>query len=110
MPTIITGDSNTDQFTDRVSEFPNRRKITIVSQTPYEIVADITRFDNPEANKEGTPINADNLNNVIEQAAEDATSNLKQTLKNELLSYINSITNPSFILNGSTLEITTEQN
>lgn len=45
-------------FIDRESQFPNRRKITILQQNANEIIADITFADNPLPNKSGTKINA----------------------------------------------------
>lgn len=47
-------------FKDRKGSNLNRKRISIVSQTPNEIIADITRADNPT--DEGTPINADTFN------------------------------------------------
>jgi len=47
-------------FKDRQGSNLNRKRISIVSQTPNEIIADITRADNPT--DEGTPINAGTFN------------------------------------------------
>lgn len=60
-------------FKDRTGTNLNRKKITIISQTPTEIIADIERADNPI--EEGTTINAsvfnsfqDNINTAIDTA------------------------------------------
>lgn len=43
-------------FLDRVSSYPGRKKIKILSQTADTIVADVELADEPSV--EGTPINA----------------------------------------------------
>ena len=48
-------------FKDRVSKFPNRKKLKIVSQSAGEIVADVVEADSPQV--EGTKIDAKILNN-----------------------------------------------
>ena len=53
------------EFVDRVAEHLNRRKLTIISQTPTEIIADISRAEGT-VNKPGTPLTADNLKAIIE--------------------------------------------
>jgi len=52
-------------FKDRQGSNLNRKRISIVSQTPNEIIADITRADTPT--DEGTPINADTFNDFQQQ-------------------------------------------
>ena len=52
-------------FINRESNHPNRKKIKIVSQSATEIIADIERFDEPVAGKEGTKITADVFNNFL---------------------------------------------
>ncbi len=56
----------TKRFEDRKSAFPNRRRLTILSQTPNTIIADVERADEPITEngvvKEGTPVTADVLN------------------------------------------------
>ncbi len=51
-------------FENRVSRHPNRRKLTIISQSPTEIIADIDRADS-NVTKEGTKIDADDLQVII---------------------------------------------
>ena len=53
---------NTD-FTNRESQFPNRRIIKIISQTPNEIIADIER-DEGNVSNNGTKINAEQFQNI----------------------------------------------
>ena len=48
-------------FNDRQGTNLNRKRLTIISQTPTEIIADIERADNPT--QEGTKINASVFNN-----------------------------------------------
>lgn len=66
-----------EEFKDRISENPNRRKIKIVSQTADEIIADIEYADN--ASQEGTPVNAAKLNE-IRTAVTNAENNSSQAL------------------------------
>ena len=51
-------------FENRVSTHPNRRKLTIISQSPTEIIADIERADK-NTTKEGTKIDAEELQVII---------------------------------------------
>lgn len=44
------------EFIDRQGQNLNRKKLTIISQTPTEMIVDVARYDN--ATTEGTPINA----------------------------------------------------
>lgn len=53
-------------FINRNVQYPGRRKLTIISQTPTEIIADIDRNEGT-INQEGTSISADNLNNLMEK-------------------------------------------
>lgn len=55
---------NLQNFVDRTSSNPNRRKLKIISQTPTEIIADIERADE-NVTTTGTKINANNLQNII---------------------------------------------
>lgn len=50
------------EFKDRIAQYPNRRKLKIVTQTDNEIVADIELAD--EASQQGTPITAAVLNEM----------------------------------------------
>ena len=60
-------ENNKEQdFVDKVSTHPNRRKLTIISQTPNEIIADISRCDT-NVTKTGTKISADDLQNIIDK-------------------------------------------
>ena len=51
-------------FTDREGSHLNRRKLTIISQTPKEIIVDVERADD-NITETGTKINASNLQNII---------------------------------------------
>lgn len=53
----------TIQFKDRVSTYPNRRKLKIISQVGNDMVADIEFAD--EATQQGTPINATTMNKKV---------------------------------------------
>lgn len=62
------------RFVDRISSYPNRRKIKIINQTPTEIIADVEMQDNPSV--VGTPISASVLNqwnDDVNQAFRDAS-------------------------------------
>lgn len=64
-------------FIDRVSSKPNKKKITIISQTPNEIIATIERADEPTV--EGTAITAQvftNFQTEINTANSTATNAL----------------------------------
>ena len=52
--------NKTNNLVNRVSKHPNRRKLTIVSQSPNEIIVDVERADS--ATVEGSTITADTLN------------------------------------------------
>ena len=64
-------------FQDRTGTNLNRKKITIISQTPNEIIADIERADNPTI--EGTPINA-SVFNAFQQSIDNASNNATNAL------------------------------
>ena len=49
-------------FKDRVGQYPNRKKITILEQHANEIIANVELNDVPLTGNEGTPINADVMN------------------------------------------------
>ena len=90
-------------FNDRQGTNLNRKRLTIISQTPTEIIADVERADT--VTQEGTKINASVFNsfqNSIDSALTQATSaNTRvQTLENRM---------PTFTLSGTTLNITTNQ-
>lgn len=55
-----------ENFVDRVSTHPNRRKLTIISQSPTEIIADVSRFDT-EVTQQGTKINASDLQDIVDK-------------------------------------------
>ena len=59
-------------FENRTGKNLNRRKLTIVSQTPTEIIADIERLDGPITNP-GTPLTAENLE-LIQKVVDDANA------------------------------------
>ena len=50
-----------EDFKNRESQYINRRKLTIVSQTPTELVVDITRNEG-EIEVAGSPIDATTMN------------------------------------------------
>lgn len=61
-------------FKDRISKYPNRKRLKIISQSASEIVADVVNADSPQV--EGTEINAKLLNQwqeVIEKTEGNAT-------------------------------------
>ena len=51
-----------EEFKDRISANPNRRKLKIISQQSDEILADIEYAE--VATQEGTPINAEVMNKL----------------------------------------------
>lgn len=62
-----------EDFVDRESQFPNRRRLEIVSQTPNEIIADIYREEG-NVDVEGTPITAEKLNQLKTEFANRGTT------------------------------------
>ena len=56
------------EFSDRKSQYPNRRKLKIITQTADEIIADIEYADTPS--QDGTPINATILNQIAKAAVD----------------------------------------
>lgn len=110
-------------YVNRVSPYPNRKKIKIISQTPTEIIADIERNDNASIN--GTPINAEtftDLETLITEASgttvtignsavpEVSFTSDPQTQINQILSNVYPIgaiymsvnsTNPSSLFGGT---------
>ena len=51
-----------EEFKDRISTYPNRRKLKIITQTADEIIADVEYADS--ASQDGTPVNAAKLNEI----------------------------------------------
>ena len=78
-----------EEFKDRISANPNRRKLKIISQQSDEILADIEYAE--VATQDGTPLNAENLNKM--RSAINEFSALKDAV-------YNSETN-TFTLNGT---------
>ena len=62
----MSDNNELENFVDRVSTYPNRRKLTIISQSPTEIIADVSRYDT-NVTKTGTKISADDLQNIIDK-------------------------------------------
>ena len=62
-----------EDFVDRESQFPNRRRLEIVSQTPNEIIADIYREEG-NVSESGTPITAQMLNDMKNEFANQGTT------------------------------------
>lgn len=62
-----------EDFVNRESQFPNRRRLEIVSQTPNEIIADIYREEGAISNN-GTPITAQTLNAMKNEFANRGTT------------------------------------
>lgn len=70
-----------ERFSDRVSTYPNRRKLTIVSQSPYAIIADIERADEVINGQDGSVINANVLNswdNDVQDSKKKSSDALKK--------------------------------
>ena len=57
--------STINQFENRVGENLNRRKLTIISQSPNELIVDVDRLDK-NITTEGTKINAETLNSKFQ--------------------------------------------
>ena len=55
----------TTPFVDRTGANLNRRKLTIISQTPNEMIVDVARFDNLDPDN-GSKINAETLNSKFQ--------------------------------------------
>lgn len=66
-------------FQNRQGTNLNRKRLTIISQTPTEIIADIERADN--ATQEGTKIDA-NVFNTFQSSIDTASSNATNALAN----------------------------
>ena len=73
-----------ENFEDRVSENPNRRKITILKQQGNEIVADIEFADSVVDGKVGTPLNAEMINGFAHEinTASSNASHAKEVIDN----------------------------
>ncbi len=65
-------------FTDRVGSNLNRRKLSIVSQTPNEMIVDVFRADG-DVTSEGTKLTASKLNEVFNEIKSELTSQDKGT-------------------------------
>lgn len=78
------------EFKDRQATFPNRKKLTIISQSPNEIIADVERFDN--ASVLGTKINAEVFND-LQQQINTANTNADEanTIANQALKKVNEL-------------------
>ena len=97
-------------FNDRQGTNLNRKRLTIISQTPTEIIADIERADT--ITQEGTKINASVFNafqNSIDTAASNATDALSQATSANTRVHTLEHRIPTFTLTGTTLNITTNQ-
>ncbi len=65
-------------FADRVGNNLNRRKLTIVSQTPNEMIVDVTREDS-DITSEGSKLTASKLNEVFNEIKSELNSQDKGT-------------------------------
>lgn len=65
-------------FADRVGNNLNRRKLTIVSQTPNEMIVDVTREDS-DITSEGSKLTASKLNEVFNEIKAELNSQDKGT-------------------------------
>ena len=87
-----------ENFVDRVSTYPNRRKLTIISQSPTEIIADMSRYDT-NITEPGTRINASDLQDIIDKV-KDLEAKIGQEngsyiyVNNEFQSQVNFTSNP----------------
>ena len=87
-----------ENFVDRVSTHSNRRKLTIVSQTPDEIIADVSRFDT-EVTQQGTKISASDLQDIVDKVNDLETKIGQENgsyiyVNNEFQSQVNFTSNP----------------
>lgn len=74
-------ENNTNEFipfADRVGNNLNRRKLTIVSQTPNEMIVDVTRADG-DVTSEGSKLTASKLNEVFSEIKSELNSQDKGT-------------------------------
>lgn len=72
-------------FTDRQGSNLNRRKLTIISQTPEEMIVQVDRADNDFVTIQGSPITSANLNAIItkiNQLTTDVTSKTGTVITN----------------------------
>lgn len=84
--------SEEKRFKDRVSEFPNRRRLKILSQTVDELIVNVEREEG-NVSEQGTPINAQVFNDwekSVSEAKSDAVdaktkANQNTELINELM-------------------------
>ncbi len=87
-----------ENFVDRVSTNPNRRKLTIVSQSPTEIIADVSRYDT-DVTQTGTKISASDLQDIVDKV-KDLEAKIGQEngsyiyVNNEFQSQVNFTSNP----------------
>lgn len=102
-------------FKDRVCAHPYRKKLTIISQTPTEIIADIERAD--AVQEDGTPINASVFNawdEKVENACDCANASLAKVtaIENKIYPvgsvYISASDNvtPAQLFGGTWVQIT----
>lgn len=100
-------------FKDRTGTNLNRKKITIISQTPTEIIADIERADNPI--EEGTTINASVFNafqeniNSANATANSALETANSALSDSAIAKSNS-TNALSVANQAKTDVTNATN
>jgi len=110
-------EEKTLKFKDRVSEYPNRRKLNIISQTANTIIADISFADQVTEENKGTPLNAETMNEfnaTITRSENNASNALKvandaKDVANNALTKINENIGTAVTLNGET-QITWEAN
>ena len=91
-------------YKNRIGNNLNRRKLTIVSQTPNEMIVDVERADSIEQGNEGTPITASTLNSFEDRIA-TAESNSSVALSNASTALSNStsaVSDASTALSNST--------
>ena len=87
-----------ENFVDRVSTHPNRRKLTIISQSPTEIIADVSRYDT-EVTQQGTKISASDLQDIVDKVNDLETKIGQENgsyiyVNNEFQSQVNFTSNP----------------
>lgn len=87
-----------ENFVDRVSTHPNRRKLTIISQSPTEIIADVSRYDT-DVTQQGTKISASDLQDIVDKVNDLETKIGQENgsyiyVNNEFQSQVNFTSNP----------------
>lgn len=95
-------------WTDRISEYITRRKLTNVSSGTEQIV-DVERFEG-EISQTGDAFSAANMND-LEDRIDDALTDLEETLTTKINSKVtyngSQVNSINFQLSGTTLTITT---